>query len=118
MRHVAAYLLCVLGGKAAPEASDISEVIESVGGEVNQESIEKLLNDIGEKDINELIAEGKAKISNVSIGSGASTGASTATTAAPAASSAPAAAPEKKEEEVEEEVDLGGGAMFGTEQDY
>jgi ribosomal protein L12E/L44/L45/RPP1/RPP2 len=35
MRHVAAYLLCVLGGKKSPSADDIKAVITSVEGEAD-----------------------------------------------------------------------------------
>jgi ribosomal protein L12E/L44/L45/RPP1/RPP2 len=35
MRHVAAYLLCVLGDNKSPSADDIKNVITSVDGEAD-----------------------------------------------------------------------------------
>ncbi|RHY80763.1 hypothetical protein DYB26_006266 [Aphanomyces astaci] len=107
MRHVAAFLLLVLGGNTTPSAADVEKVITSVGGEVDSEQLEALLKEVEGKDIYEVIAAGQAKLATVSVGGGASAGAA-------AASSGGAAAPVKEEKEEEEEADLGGGMdMFG-----
>ncbi|KAL7684094.1 putative ribosomal protein L12 family [Plasmopara halstedii] len=111
MRHVAALLLCVLGGNATPTVADLEKVVKSFGGEFDKEQAEKLLKELEGKNIEEVIEAGKAKLATVSVG------------AAPAASGAgAAAAPAKVEEKVveeEEEVDMGGGMdMFGGDEDY
>ncbi|KAI9917384.1 hypothetical protein PsorP6_012949 [Peronosclerospora sorghi] len=111
MRHVAALLLCVLGGNASPSVSDLEKVINAYGGEFDQTQAEKLIKELEGKDIAEVIKAGKAKLATVSVG------------AAPAASAtAGGAAPAKVEEKVieeEEEVDMGGGMdMFGGDEDY
>ncbi|ETV70310.1 hypothetical protein H257_14010 [Aphanomyces astaci] len=112
MRHVAAFLLLVLGGNTTPSAADVEKVITSVGGEVDSEQLEALLKEVEGKDIYEVIAAGQAKLATVSVGGGASAGAA-------AASSGGAAAPVKEEKEEEEEADLGGGMdMFGGSSDY
>ncbi|KAI6246625.1 60S acidic ribosomal protein P2 [Erysiphe necator] len=103
MKHLAAYLLLVLGGKSSPSKDDITKVLASVGIEADNERVAKLITELEGKDINELIAEGSTKLA--SIPSGGSGGAS----AGGAASAAPGAAAEEKveakEEEKEEESD-------------
>lgn len=113
MRHVAAFLLLVLGGNTSPSAADVEKVIASFGGEADAAKIELLLKELEGKDIEELIAAGKAKLATVSIGGGSSTGGAAASTGGAAA-----AAPVEAEEE--EEADLGGAAMdmFGGGADY
>ncbi|ETK82451.1 hypothetical protein F441_12418 [Phytophthora nicotianae CJ01A1] len=111
MRHVAALLLCVLGGNATPAVADLEKVVKSFGGEFDQEQAEKLVKELEGKNIEEVIEAGKAKLATVSVG------------AAPAAGAAAGgAAPAKEEEkavEEEEEVDMGGGMdMFGGDEDY
>lgn len=39
MKLLAAYVLLVLGGNATPSAEDVTSVITSVGGEVDEESL-------------------------------------------------------------------------------
>ncbi|DBA03679.1 TPA: hypothetical protein N0F65_004096 [Lagenidium giganteum] len=112
MRYIAAYLLAVLGGNAAPSAADVTAIISSVGVEVDAERVEKLIAELEGKDINEIIAAGSKKLAKFG-------GAAPAAGAAGAAAGG-AAAEEKKEEVVEEEeADLGGGMdMFGGGSDY
>ena len=104
MRVVAAVLLAVLGGNANPTADDVKKILGSVGVEADAESVTKLLGELEGKDINELIAAGRAKLQSVPSGGGGG--------AAPAAGgAAPAAAEakkeEKKEEPSEEDEDMG-----------
>uniref|UniRef100_K3X7H3 Uncharacterized protein n=1 Tax=Globisporangium ultimum (strain ATCC 200006 / CBS 805.95 / DAOM BR144) TaxID=431595 RepID=K3X7H3_GLOUD len=112
MRHVAAFLLLVLGGNTTPSAADIEKVISSFGGEVDSAKVELLLKELEGKDINEVIAAGKAKLATVSVGSGSAS-------AGAAAAGGAAAAPVVEEKEEEEEADLGAGMdMFGGGADY
>ncbi|MED6156849.1 60S ribosomal protein P2-alpha [Stylosanthes scabra] len=84
MKVIAAYLLAVLGGNAAPSASDLKGILSSVEG----------------KDITEVIAAGREKLASVPCGGG---GGGVAVAAAPSGgAAAPAAAEAKKEEKVEE----------------
>jgi large subunit ribosomal protein LP2 len=106
MRHLAAYLLAVLGGKANPTEDDIKAILDAAGVESNDEKIGKLIAELKNKDLNEIIAAGRAKLSTVPSGGGA-----------PRASGAPAApvsgggggtkqpekAPEPEEKEDEDE---------------
>lgn len=109
MRYVAAYLLATLGGNAEPSAADIEKILSSVGVEWDGDRIKKVVGDLKGKDLEELIAKGREKLSSMPVGGAAA--------AAPAAgAAAPAAAAEKKEEakkeESEEEDDDMGFALF------
>lgn len=52
MKHLAAYLLCQIGGNASPAASDIKTVLSSVGIDGDDERITSLLKELHGKDIN------------------------------------------------------------------
>ena len=105
MKYIAAYLLAKLGGDENPSASKIKSILESVGAQCDDSTVDALLKKLEGKDIQALISEGSSKLAVVGGGS-----------AAPAAGSGPAAE-EKKEEKKEEEevVELAGGFddLFG-----
>lgn len=88
MRYVAAYLLAVLGGKESPSTADIEKILSSVGIEADGTRLGKVVADLKGKSIEELIKEGREKLSSMPVGGGA-------VAAAPAAGSAPAAAEAK-----------------------
>ncbi|KAK8473610.1 hypothetical protein PHAVU_001G188201 [Phaseolus vulgaris] len=99
MKVIAAYLLAVLGGNAAPSADDLRLILGSVGADANDDNISNFLSEVKGKDITELIAAGREKLASVPSGGGAAVSVS----AAPGGgASAPAAAESKKEEKVEE----------------
>lgn len=54
MKHLAAYLLLVLGGNDSPTAKDIKNVLESVGIEADDDRIKKLLGEVKGKDLNDV----------------------------------------------------------------
>ena len=107
MKHIAAYLLLLVGGNAAPTADDIKKVLSAGGVEADDEALTRLMTAVDGKsieDIAELVTEGSKKLVNIG-GGGA---------AAPAAGGAAAAVVEEEEEEEEEEEDVGGaGDLFG-----
>lgn len=90
MRYVAAYLLAVLGGKESPSAADIEKILGSVGIEADATRLAKVVADLAGKNLEELIAQGREKLSSMPVGGGV------AAAAAPAAGGAPAAAKEEK----------------------
>ncbi|KAH8420211.1 hypothetical protein KR009_007317 [Drosophila setifemur] len=109
MRYVAAYLLAVLGGKDSPVNADLEKILSSVGIEVDSERLTKVIKELGGKSIEDLIKEGREKLSSMPVGGGAAA-------AAPAAGAAPAAAAggdkkeakkEEKEESESEDDDMG-----------
>lgn len=65
MKYIAAYLLLQLGGKASPTAADITKLLGTVNIEVDKERLDKLLSELKDKSIDELIAEGSSKLSSV-----------------------------------------------------
>ncbi|GAA5845460.1 hypothetical protein JCM3766R1_006562 [Sporobolomyces carnicolor] len=106
MKHVAAYLLLVSGGNASPSAADVTELLASVDITPDQERLEKLIAELNGKNIDELIAEGSAKLASVPSGGAAPA-------AAGGAAAGGAAAEEKKEEKVEEKEESDDDMGFG-----
>jgi len=108
MKHLAAYLLLNLGGTASPSAEDITNVLSSVGAEVDKDRVSKLLSELNGKDISELIAEGASKLASVPSGASAGGSASSGGGAATAGGDAPTEEKEEKDEE-ESDEDMGFG---------
>merc|ERR1712137_339939 len=106
-KDIAAYLLLVLGGNASPSADDIKKLLGSVGAEPS-ENVNKLVEELNGKDVNEVIAAGSEKLaaSGVSLGAGGNAGG-----AGNADANQEEVADEPEEEEEEEEEDGGGGMM-------
>ncbi|KAL1376184.1 hypothetical protein pipiens_004482 [Culex pipiens pipiens] len=65
MRYVAAYLLAVLGGNAAPSNADIEKILSSVGIEADSTRVTKVVNELKGKSVEELIASGREKLSSM-----------------------------------------------------
>ncbi|KAG0748559.1 hypothetical protein G6F57_001988 [Rhizopus arrhizus] len=107
MKYLAAYLLLNAGGKANPSADEVKSILSSVGAEIDEERVSSLISALAEKDIAELIAEGKEKMASVPTG-----GAVAAAGAGAAAASSDAPAAETKEEEKEESDDDMGFGLF------
>ncbi|XP_063811526.1 large ribosomal subunit protein P2-like [Pseudophryne corroboree] len=98
MRYMAAYLLATLGGNSSPSAKDIKKILSSIGINADDERLQKVISELGGKDLEGLINSGLSKLCSVPSGG--------AVSAAPASASAPAAggaAPPEKKEEVKEE---------------
>ena len=101
MRYVAAYLLANLGGNDSPSANDIKKILESVGVNVDDEKLNKVVSELNGKDINEVIAAGKEKLAGIPTGGVVSSGGGGG--AAAAGGSEEAAKEEEKKEEKKEE---------------
>ncbi|KAL2269762.1 hypothetical protein VTJ83DRAFT_1946 [Remersonia thermophila] len=109
MKHLAAYLLLGLAGNASPSADDIKGVLSSVGIEADGERLEKLLSELEGKDINQLIADGSAKLASVPSGGAAAGAAAGGAAAGGAAAEAPKEEEKKEEEKEESDEDMGFG---------
>ena len=109
MKHIAAYLLLVLGGNATPSADDVKGLLEKVGVEADADKLALLVKQLEGKDLDELIAAGEEKM--IAVGGAGGVGGA-------AAGGDAAAAEEEEEEEEEEEVDVGGGNLFGDDDGY
>ena len=110
MKHIAAYLLLVLGGNTEPSAADVSGLLSEVGIDADAAQVEKLVSELTGKNLEELIAAGMEKVGSVSVGGGAAAG------GAAAGGAAEEAAAEEEEEE-EEEADMGTGGLFDDSDD-
>ncbi|KAK8897604.1 Serine/threonine-protein kinase TAO1 [Tritrichomonas musculus] len=65
MKYIAAYMLAKLG-KENPTAEDIQKIIESVGIEFDQSKAEEIVNKLEGKNIQEVIDDGKSKLTVIS----------------------------------------------------
>ena len=108
MRHIAAYALLVLGGKADPSPADVEKVVKDAGAEADKAKITELCNALEGKPFHEIVAAGIAKLGSMGTGSAAPAGGA-------AAAAAPAEAKKEEAPEPEEDVDIGG--MFGDDDD-
>ena len=70
MKHLAAHLLLVLSGNAAPSAEDIKGVLAAVGIEANEEELTRLSTSLEGKDLDALVTAGKKKLVNIGGGGG------------------------------------------------
>ncbi|KAJ1504399.1 60S acidic ribosomal protein P2, partial [Coelomomyces lativittatus] len=93
MRHIAAYLLAALGGNESPSANDIQKILESIGIDADQDQLNKVIDELSGKNIEEVIANGMTKMSSIPSG-----GAVAASGAASASSGSAAPAAQAKEE--------------------
>ncbi|XP_026497188.1 large ribosomal subunit protein P2 [Vanessa tameamea] len=108
MRYVAAYLLAVLGGKAAPAAADLEKILSSVGIEADSDKLKKVIDELNGKTVEDLIAQGREKLSSMPAG-GAAPAAAAAAPAAAAAEEKKEEKETKKEESESEDEDMGFG---------
>ncbi|KAI3917715.1 hypothetical protein MKW98_021477 [Papaver atlanticum] len=98
MKVITAYLPAVLGGNQAPIAEDIKDILRSVGAADDaDDKIELLLSQIQGKDLTELNACGREKLSVCG-------GGAPMVVNAVGDGGAGAAAEQKKEEKVEEKI--------------
>ncbi|XP_077177519.1 large ribosomal subunit protein P2 [Paroedura picta] len=111
MRYIAAYLLAVLGGNDSPSSKDLKKILDSVGIETDDERMNKVINELNGKNIEDVIAQGNSKLASMPAGGAVAVSAGGA--AAPAAGAAPAAAEEKKEEKKEESEESDDDMGFG-----
>ncbi|KAH8551739.1 60s acidic ribosomal protein-domain-containing protein [Umbelopsis sp. PMI_123] len=105
MKYLAAYLLLRAGGNAAPAADDVKTLLESVGAEADSDRLSSLISALEGKDVDEIIAEGKAKLASVPSGGAVSAGAA----GAAAGAAAEEVQEEKEEEKEESDEDMGFG---------
>ncbi|KAL7289017.1 60S acidic ribosomal protein P2 [Trichogramma pretiosum] len=109
MRYVAAYLLAVLGGKASPSQNDCEKILSSVGIEADAERLQHVLKSLKDKDIEEVIADGRKMLSSMPVGGAAAPAAAAAGAAAPAAEEKKEDKKAAKEESESEDEDMGFG---------
>jgi len=107
MRHVAAYILAVMGGQKDPSEKDVKAILNSVGIEPDSKNLAVVVNQLKGKNVFQLIQEGQALLANMDMPSGGGGGGGAA---AAAVEEAPAAEEKKPESESEEsDSDMGMG---------
>ena len=109
MKHIAAYALLVLGGKAEPSAADVEKVLKDAGVAADADKTAALIEALKGKAFHELVKEGTEALGKMGTGS------------APAAGTTTGGDDKKeddKKEESEEEEDIDMGGMFGDEDEY
>ena len=109
MKEQAAYLLLVLGGKAAPTAADVEALLVTSGTTADATVLAAIIAKAGADGVDALIATGTEALISVGGGSGGGGG---------GGGGEEAAVEEEKEVEEEEEIDMGGGGgLFGGEEE-
>ena len=108
MKYVAAYALLVLGGNANPSAADVEKVLKEAGAKSEGDRVESIIGGLKDKQLHDLISEGKKKMS--SMGTVVS-----APGAGAAAGGAAAGAAKEEEKPKEEEADVDMGGLFGDD---
>ena len=71
MKHLATYLLLVLGGNASPTKDDVVKAMSAVGLEADDARLDKLISELEGKDLAELMETGKGMM--VKLGGGGGT---------------------------------------------
>ena len=107
MKHVAAYLLLVLGGNESPSAADVTEALSSVGVEADSDGLNRFLAEMDGKDLGEILESGKEMLAKFGGGGGGGGGAA-------AGGDDGAAAIEEEKPEEEEVGDAPVVDMFGA----
>ncbi|KII71415.1 60S acidic ribosomal protein P2-3 [Thelohanellus kitauei] len=104
MKYIAAYALAKLGGEENPTVLDLEMIILAGEGQFDKNQAELVVTRLKGKDIEDLIQQGKLKISSIAPAA--------AMSAAPVQGTKAAAVdvmPEKKQESESESSDEGGG---------
>ncbi|XP_029428203.1 60S acidic ribosomal protein P2-like [Rhinatrema bivittatum] len=109
MRYVAAYLLAVLGGNNSPSAKEIKKILDSVGIDTDNERLNKVISELGGKNVDDVVNAGLAKLASVPAGGAVAAAPSAAPAAGGAAPAAEKKEEEKKEESEESDEDMGFG---------
>jgi large subunit ribosomal protein LP2 len=68
MKVVAAYLLAVLGGNDHPTAKDIKNILKSVGADADEQTITKLIDELADKSVFDVMEKGRSKLASVPSG--------------------------------------------------
>lgn len=77
MKHMATYLMLVLGGNESPSADDVSKALSSVGIEADSEELNKLISELDGKNLSEVLASGESLLAKFGSGGGGGGGGGT-----------------------------------------
>merc|ERR1719473_2066612 len=101
MKYAAAYLLAAAAGKDKPTAKDVKKILGAIEAEIDDDALNKIVDQLKDSTIHEVIAKGRETLKSVPMGGGggAAAPAAAAGDAAPAAAAAAAVVEEEEEEE-------------------
>jgi large subunit ribosomal protein LP2 len=71
MRHVAAYILAVVGGNANPSEADLKKILNSVGVDIVDEQLAVVIAQLNGKNLFELMEQGQGLLAGMPMGGGA-----------------------------------------------
>ncbi|KAJ4457613.1 putative large subunit ribosomal protein LP2 [Paratrimastix pyriformis] len=104
MKHIAAYLLAVLGGNANPTKENVISILQAGGVQADQAKLDQLFTELHGKSIDTILAEGRKKMASVSVAAPAAAPAAATKSEAPKKEEKKGKKEEpKKEEPVEED---------------
>jgi len=109
MRHVAAYILAVIGGNTDPSETDVKKILNSVGIEPVDEQLKIVVNELKGKDLFELMEQGGALLAGMPMGGGGGASSGAAAGDVAVAEEAPKEEAKKPESESESDSDMGMG---------
>jgi ribosomal protein L12E/L44/L45/RPP1/RPP2 len=66
MKHLATYMLLVMGGNPTPTKEDVIEALAKVGIQADEERVKELIESMKNKNIDELLEAGRDKLANFS----------------------------------------------------
>ena len=93
MRHLAVYLMLVLGGNSSPTAEDVTNALSQCGIDVDEERLSTLVAELDGKDLAELVALGKDRLVSATAQAAVAVGGVAGGAAPAAAADTPAAKP-------------------------
>ena len=70
MKHLAVYMMLVIGGNASPSKEDVSKALSAVGIEADDERLSKMMADLEGKDLGELLESGTELLAKFGGGGG------------------------------------------------
>jgi len=109
MRHVAAYILAVIGGNANPSEADLKKILNSVGVDIVDEQLAVVIGQLNGKDLFQLMEEGQSLLAGMPMGGGGAASSGPAVAEAVEVVEAPKEEAKKAESSDSEDSDMGMG---------
>merc|ERR1719198_2204478 len=70
MKYAAAYLLAAAAGKDKPSAKDVKKILGAIDTDVDDDALNKLVDQLSDSTIHEVIAKGRETLKSVPMGGG------------------------------------------------
>ena len=105
MRHVAAYILAVMGGKKNPTVADLVSILSSVGIEADTNSLSFVIEKLKGQNVFEVIENGKVLLADMPTGGGGGISASAPVSVAVGGVEAPVEEVKEEKKPIDEDSD-------------